>query len=400
MTTAKFFKKSLLMSIAAVIVATSAPFTVFAADDRQFFSTNDIIYYSSEKSCVAGSAGSLVTGDGTNPKDKEAVKAVVWGFLLGKTLTPEQTAGLMGNIEEESRFDLSAIEVGSGAGYGLVQWTGGRRTTLEAAAKQQGVAVSSLAFQLEYLFQESNARPSLTIKGISEWEGMKRQTSVRDATLYWEDNFERSADTQEMLEERVVAAQAIFDQFNGKVGATAGAKCGVIDNSSFLATIKSYAWPEYHPPMYITAKPEYVTALNRARAEGRYIGGTLYPGIDCGGFVTTVMFDSKFDETYNYSAKGGNTVSQKTWLDANWQNLGSGSSMDTGTLEAGDVAMLPGHTYVYVGTKGNKPEGFGSVIASASWDERAPMAGTENIAAGNTTWYRKKAPATGGTEAQ
>jgi hypothetical protein len=411
------FKKITLLTLATLMVTTSSPNLVSAADDLGLFSTNDIIFYSSEKSCVAGSAGSLVAGDGTNPKTVEEVKKVIWGFLLGKGLTPEQTAGLMGNIQQESGFRPEAVEGGNGIGFGIVQWSFGRRTAVEAAAQKQGVPATSLAFQLEYMFQESNGRkavkhaprpeldgwPGSNATG-SEWEVMKLQPNIRDATLFWHANFEVSGDDAAKLRGRVGFANAIFAEFNGKVGATGSAQCGVVDNSSLLATVKSYAWPEYHPPVYVTAKPEYVTALNRARAEGRYIGGTLYPGIDCGGFVTTVMIDSKFEPDYNFKAKGNgrvaNTEAQEEWLNANWDLLGKGNAIDTGTLQAGDVAMLPGHTYMYIGDKGNKPEGFGSVIASASWDERAPMAGTENIAASNTTWFRKKAPSIGRERAE
>lgn len=395
-------KRLMLFMLATLIAATSAPALAFADDDKSFFGTNDIIFYSSEKSCVAGSSGALVAGDGTNPKTPEEVKKVVWGFLLGKGLSPEQTAGLMGNIQQESGFRPDAVEGGNGIGFGIVQWSFERRTTLENAAKQQGVPASSLAFQLEYLFQESNARKSKTYPGVSEWEGMKRQPDVRAATLYWEDNFERSADGPDKLEGRVKFAQAIFDEFNGKVGATGSAKCGVIDNSSFLATVKSYAWPEYHAAPYVTAKPEYVTALNRARAEGRYIGGDVTPGIDCGGFVTTLMVDSKFEPAYNYEglvAKGaGITGTQERWLQANWQVFGKGNAVNVADLQAGDVAMQPGHTFVFVGDKGNKPEGFDGIVASASIRgdggpdlRRAPMAGRENPNAPSITWYRKKA---------
>ena len=109
-------------------------------------------------------------------------------------------------------------------------------------------------------------------------------------------------------------------------------------------------------------------------------------GADCGGFVTRLVTDSGWDPAYNHNGKGGPTPTQKAWLDDNWENLGKGNVIDTGTLRPGDVAMLPGHTFIYVGDI----PGFGSKIASASLCQRAPMAGSESITASNTTWYRKK----------
>lgn len=40
-------------------------------------------------------------------------------------------------------------------------------------------------------------------------------------------------------------------------------------------------------------------------------------------FVTTLIYDSGFDKTYNFDAKGGNTVVQRLWATLNWQYLGS-----------------------------------------------------------------------------
>lgn len=408
------FKRITLIALASLMVVTSAPGLVLAVDDKGFFGTNDIIFYSSEKSCVAGSSGALVAGDGTNPKTVEEVKKVIWGFLLGKGLSPEQTAGLMGNIQQESGFRPEAVEGGNGIGFGIVQWSFGRRTNLEAAAAKQGVPASSLAFQLEYMFQESTARTAIKLNAIpplkwggssytgSEWEGMKQQPDVISATLYWHGNFERSADDVNKLSNRIKFAEAILADPNiNTVGPTGSAKCGVADTSSFMSTVKSYAWPEYHPHPYTAMQPAYVTALNKAKAEGRYIGGDATPGIDCGGFVTTLMIDSKYEPGYNYEglfAKGaGITDTQEKWLQANWEVFGKGNAVNVVDLKAGDVAMQPGHTFVFVGDKGNKPEGFDGIVASASIRgsgsvdlQRAPMAGRENPNQSDITWYRKK----------
>ncbi|HET6746703.1 MAG TPA: phage tail tip lysozyme [Candidatus Saccharimonadales bacterium] len=394
----KLSKKITSIVLASLIV--SSIFTGWAhaeGIDQQFYSGNDILFYDPSATCVPGTSGSVTPGSAANPAPADFPKTV-WSFLLGKGLTAEQAAGVMGNIQQESTykgypFNPEAEEKpGTGTGgYGIVQWTGPRRQSLNAAAAKQGVPVSSLAFQLEYLYQESNARTAkASYGGGNEWDGLKKQATIIQATVYWHDNFERSADSPEAVRTvRGGYAQKWYNEFNGKVGPGSSAGCGVADTSSLTATAKSYAWPDYRG-LTIVAKPEYVTALNKARSERRYIGGISYPGIDCGGFVTTVMYDSGFEKAYNSNARGGATPAQKAWLDKNWTNLGNGASINVGDLRAGDVAMLPGHTYVYVGDKGKKPEGFDSVIASASLDERAPMAGREKITASDTTWYRKK----------
>ena len=168
------------------------------------------------------------------------------------------------------------------------------------------------------------------------------------------------------------------------------------NNKSFAGgnladTTKAYAWPTYKG-LTIAATTAWQDASQKARSEGRYIGGIQHPGIDCGGFVTTLLVDSGFAPNYNYggklSAGAGATPTQRAWADANWENLGPGSKINVADLQPGDVAHLPGHTFVFVGNI----DGFESNIASASLDERAPMAGKESLTAGNTTWYRQKAP--------
>lgn len=172
--------------------------------------------------------------------------------------------------------------------------------------------------------------------------------------------------------------------------AAADASCGS-GTGSLPDTVLSYAWPEYHPVPYVQKKPEYEKAVQVAKTKGLYIGGSTYPGVDCGGFVTRVMLDSGFEPNYNYAgviAKGANNVAngQAPWLRANWQLIGPIRS--SSELKPGDVAIYKSltHTYMYVG----EVRGFGSTTASASLDERAPMAGKDDVTSANIEWYRKK----------
>lgn len=147
--------------------------------------------------------------------------------------------------------------------------------------------------------------------------------------------------------------------------------------------VLAYAWPEYHAPNYFDMMPDYEKAVARRQKEGKYVGGGSHPGIDCGGFVTTLLQDSGFDPDYG----GGGAVStQYAYVTRNhWKVID-----DVSELQPGDVAInsTRSHTFVYVG----EIEGFDSVIASASYSTkgtswRAPMAGIEDIH--NVTWYRK-----------
>ncbi|HTJ73330.1 MAG TPA: phage tail tip lysozyme [Verrucomicrobiae bacterium] len=157
----------------------------------------------------------------------------------------------------------------------------------------------------------------------------------------------------------------------------------------FDKTLLGYAWPKYKG-LTIDATDLYTSEVIHRKDKDRYIGGNAHPGIDCGGFVTNIIINSGFDKNYNYGgsmSKGaGNTTNQAQWASKNWQTLGKGGSFDTATLHKGDVAISGHHTFVYVG----KVDGFDSNRASASLDERAPMAGKESLIDSDFTWYRKK----------
>ncbi|MGB2787470.1 MAG: phage tail tip lysozyme [Candidatus Saccharimonadaceae bacterium] len=146
----------------------------------------------------------------------------------------------------------------------------------------------------------------------------------------------------------------------------------------------AYAHHKFMGKPYHEKKPEYIEAIKVAKSKGLYIGGC--EGEDCGAFVTRLVMDSGWDPTYNFSGKGGATPTQRKWLETYWEKVGTGSTISTASLQPGDVAMQPGHTFIYVG----KIPGFEKVIASASLCSRAPMAGWERLNDSSITWYRKK----------
>jgi|GEM_PF-2136872 len=73
--------------------------------------------------------------------DGEKNKPIIWAYFTGKGLTPEQTSGIMGNMQSESGFEPERLqgtnsgvitpadqwENVNGGGWGLVQWTPGSK---------------------------------------------------------------------------------------------------------------------------------------------------------------------------------------------------------------------------------------------------------------------------------
>ena len=177
---------------------------------------------------------------------------------------------------------------------------------------------------------------------------------------------------------------------------------GCTVSGDLQSTVLRYAWPEYHPAPYTNRMPDYAEAVTRRISEGKYVGGSVdgVAGIDCGGFVTTLVQESGFAPEYNGYAS--NVPPQEKWVRENGWTLVNGDEntvVDTGQLQPGDVAFSgslasPGHTFIYVGDI----DGFDSKIASASYSRngnayaRAPMAGTESLTMSDgipVRWYRK-----------
>jgi hypothetical protein len=189
-------------------------------------------------------------------------------------------------------------------------------------------------------------------------------------------------------------AFTIYSRLGGNNSSSTDCSSGAV-SGNLIQTILNYAWPSYHVPNYCTEKPSYKSAIEKASANGEYIGGTCtiggtWPGVDCGAFVTRVMRDSQTDP--NYNQQDGNTIAQQAYLDSNpqkYQKLSNVSS--TADLQPGDIAINSVHTYIYIGSQ----PGFNGNSASASFSStgtswRAPMASNAYGFDGEFTWYRLK----------
>lgn len=216
--------KNIKRAVLALCISVMAlePIQVMALDTI-YYSGNNILF-TDPNACknVGGNGSKSLVGN----KNAEQI----WNFLVGNdgnldaedALTAEQAAGVMGNLRQESgpNFEPDAKE-GNGIGYGIAQWSYGRRTQLENAAKKKGVAVSNLLFQLQYLVEEAKSRQAIR-GGGNEWEVLKKQKTIEDALVFWHDSFERSADSaQKVIEVRGGFAQEAFglkDKFPPKSG--------------------------------------------------------------------------------------------------------------------------------------------------------------------------------------
>lgn len=97
-----------------------------------------------------------------NPTTTEEIQQYVYDFLYEKGLPHISTCALMGNITGESSWDPDAIEYGSGIGFGLCQWSFGRRTQLEAYG-------TTLYHQCEFLWSELTGENTSVTGADFQW---------------------------------------------------------------------------------------------------------------------------------------------------------------------------------------------------------------------------------------
>ena len=216
--------------------------------DTEFYSNNNIVFFNPCDVC--GTTDSSVLSGGSN-------KEKIWAWLVAKGLSPEQTAGIMGNMAAESglnpfRFQNGATAAGmleydgDISGYkqhawGLVQWDGPRRIDetgtkgvlgklktekpdymqyIDPKYGDSSEAFSNapaevndffLTFELEYLYAEATPGGNRS----TVWDGLLATTTVLDATVLFHNDFEGSADTPEQVKEtRGALAQEIFDELS------------------------------------------------------------------------------------------------------------------------------------------------------------------------------------------
>lgn len=157
----------------------------------------------------------------------------VWYTLKSAGYSDIAVAAVMGNIKNESGFDVSKIEAGSEIGFGLCQWSYGRRTELENFAMSRGEDASNINIQIEFLLAEltvgggADGYAKYQIGGMSsdkytgksytasDWENAE---DIQIATTAFMALFERPSydKTVNHLDRRIFDAKNYYDMYKGK----------------------------------------------------------------------------------------------------------------------------------------------------------------------------------------
>lgn len=97
----------------SAVTVSNAPGYTIPEETLSFYSANGIYYYDPYGGCVSGSGASLSgTLSGSNNEER------LWNYFISIGLSPEATAGILGNLQQESGFNPFAT---NGKYYGIFQ---------------------------------------------------------------------------------------------------------------------------------------------------------------------------------------------------------------------------------------------------------------------------------------
>jgi len=126
------------------------------------------------------------------------ILAYLEGPALG--LSPDQAAGVAGNLEVESGLDPGAYNARENA-HGLAQWEGGRWTRLQQFAAQNGAQPTDLVTQLQFLGAELHGPEAGALAQL------RATSDPATAAAVFDQSFERSSGSSRAT--RVADAKAI-----------------------------------------------------------------------------------------------------------------------------------------------------------------------------------------------
>ena len=118
-------------------------------------------------------------------------ETTTWNFLIANGFTRNQTAGIMGNLQQEHGFKTD--------GDGLAQWINGRKANLYAKADPTNINT-----QLAFLMEELNG-PYYSVQAQ-----IKTQDNLYYATMTFQNMYEKCDPNYCMFGQRLLYAQQIL----------------------------------------------------------------------------------------------------------------------------------------------------------------------------------------------
>jgi len=130
------------------------------------------------------------------PVIQKTNEQISWEFFINKGFTPEQTAGILGNLKQEHGFNTSD----EASGLGIAQWLGSRRERLI----QRGNHLD-LTSQLNFIIEEFEGTEHHSHQAV------KVSTTVEQATIAFQNGYERCGDCRQS--QRIAYAIEIYNRY-------------------------------------------------------------------------------------------------------------------------------------------------------------------------------------------
>jgi hypothetical protein len=176
--------------------------------------------------CLLSTIGVATAGCSGGPGDPvastssdlsvSANEKTAYEFFVGKGLKDYQSAGIVGNLEQESGVDPTIAQYGGGPGRGIAQWSEGGRWNADANdnvvwyAHKTGQSEWSLKLQLEFIWYE------LTTDSWYGLGALRSSGDVSAATIAFQNDFEGCGQCDEAM--RIAYAKAVLAAFHGNGG--------------------------------------------------------------------------------------------------------------------------------------------------------------------------------------
>ena len=121
---------------------------------------------------------------------------LIWDTMISWGWTAETCAGIIGNMMAEiggGTLNLSNWNSNGGCGYGLIQWTGGRRSTLKGRYGSYPTIEQQLIFMRDELFGINNTRQQVSSSVLDKIMNTNGNESPESIAFCFASNYERCA---------------------------------------------------------------------------------------------------------------------------------------------------------------------------------------------------------------
>ena len=210
-------------------------------DYIEHFANNNITFYNPEE-CVSGGASDSLSGDNIQEK--------AWNYFRGKGLSEAQTAGVLGNIEQESSFIITEADKADYVYWGLFQMNKneGYAKELFDTIKSQGLGEY---LDAKYRYSDKDIPDDIKDRlALIQFDYAWEKWSVERQNAGWKDWREEIQTGAGSEHEPEYAAEVFVIHFEGAKGGSQGIEYysgqGSSDNWQDVANRRSHAVKYYN----------------------------------------------------------------------------------------------------------------------------------------------------------